>query len=109
MDKIFINQHGILKKTNYSDIYFITRDKSKTYIILKDTKIEAFVTLNYLSEVLEGKFLRTHKSFIINIDKIFTIEKKNANIYIAKFLDFDEVALITRNNMKIISERYVMV
>ena len=110
MDKLFISQNGgVLKKTNYNDIYFITRENSKTYLVLKDAKAEVIATLNYLSEKLENNFLRTHKSYIINVDNIDTIEKISANIFVAKFIDIHDTALITKSNMKIINERYKMI
>lgn len=109
MDKLFIQKGKILKKIDYDDIYYITRENSKTYIILKDSHVETCVTLNYLSEVLGDRFMRTHKSYIVNIDMIDSLEKRSENTYIARFFDIDCIAFITKRNMKIINERYTII
>ncbi|NJD02160.1 MAG: LytTR family transcriptional regulator [Ruminiclostridium sp.] len=81
MEGIFIENGDILKKINADDIYYFTRDNSKTYAVIKDGRFEVKASLNYISVILEKNFIRTHKSFIVNINKINLIKKSTGNTY----------------------------
>lgn len=79
---VFINDNGIIIKILFADVdyikgysdYIIIKTKGKNYIIRENLK--------QVEEILEqANFIRIHKSFIIQLDKIEKIE--GHSVYIA--------------------------
>lgn len=63
------------------DILFIERNKSKATIYTKDSKYETCCSLNNLEHELPNNFIRVHRSYIVNKDKISKICKEAKCIY----------------------------
>ena len=60
-----------------------------------------------IEKKLDGeRFLRSHKSYIINLTKIKTIEPYGRWTYIVNFKDIDKDALLTQENYEIIKQRF---
>lgn len=83
---------------NVEEIYYFS--KSGPFVTIK-TEAKEFVfrgTLNDLSYKLNGKhFLRTHKSYLVNIQRIESISRYNNNSYNITFRNIDDVVYMTRN------------
>lgn len=89
------------------DIILIQREERNTMIY---TAEEAYVTSTALGE-LEKKlpsshFLRSHKSYIINVSKIKRIEPYGRWTYIVLFKGFQKDALITADKYEELKKRY---
>jgi len=73
--RISVEYHGKLIPIKSEDIIYITVEDKNTVIISTKGNFEVNYTLNQLQNVLNSSsFFRCHKSFIINIDKIESIE-----------------------------------
>lgn len=72
---IFVKAENKLEKIQFSDIIFVEALENYISIQTKDRRIITHLTLSSLKEKLPVKdFLQPHKSFIVRIDKINSIE-----------------------------------
>lgn len=58
------------RKVKISDIFFIESDARLVNIHLKNEVLISYAKLSDMEELLKGKFLRTHKSYLVNLDKV---------------------------------------
>lgn len=90
------------------DIVLVQRENSSTVIY---TKNDAFTTSASLSEIetkLDSEqFIRSHKSYIINLSQITKIEPYGRWTYIVKFKGMDRDALITGEKYEEIRNRFL--
>jgi DNA-binding LytR/AlgR family response regulator len=71
---VFLKADGKLEKILFDDILFITGMENYVVIQLQDKRIITHTTIKSLLEKLPGgRFLQTHKSFIVAIDKVNSI------------------------------------
>lgn len=63
------------------DILFIERNKSKAIVYTKDDTFETCYSLNNIENELPDSFVRVHRSYIVNQDKITRINKDEKTIY----------------------------
>lgn len=107
---IFIKSGEKLTKFELDEIYFFTKKDNKTIAVFKNDYIEVNTSLYDISNLLgkDPSFLRTHKSFIVNRNKIKTITKYTENTYNIKFLDIKLEAYITKKNLKLIKEKSIL-
>lgn len=74
-DCFFVKADGGLVKIFFSEILFIEALKEYVKIVTKDKTVITYHTLSGLEEKLPaGKFYRVHRSYIINIKSITSIE-----------------------------------
>jgi two-component system LytT family response regulator len=72
---IFVKANGKLEKIAFADILFIEAMENYVAIYLEGKKIITHSTIKALLEKLPAKqFIQTHKSYIVAIDKVGTIE-----------------------------------
>ncbi len=77
----FIKTSGKIEKIEYSDLLYIESLGNYLILHLSDRKVTAYYTLKGLLEQLpEEKFIRIHKSFIVNKEKISSIEESSIQI-----------------------------
>ena len=77
-DFLFLKSDYKIKRINFNDILYIEglKDYVKIYIQGNPKPILTFSTLKLLETKLpETKFMRVHRSFIVNMGKIDTIER----------------------------------
>jgi two-component system LytT family response regulator len=78
---LFIKANGKLEKINFDDLLFIEGMENYVTLYLPDKKLITHSTIRALFEKLpEGKFLQTHKSYIVAIDKVQSIEGNTLSI-----------------------------
>jgi len=74
-DEIFIKQNSSLVKLKYSDILWVEAMENYVLINTFDEKYTVHFTMRAIEEKLPNKvFMRIHRSFIINIESIHSIE-----------------------------------
>ena len=80
-DFIFVKSNSRLVKLNTKDIYFVEALKDYVVINTLDTRYTIHSTMKEI-ELKMGKedFLRVHRSFIVRIDKIASIEFPNLTL-----------------------------
>lgn len=70
-DYLFIKKKNALKKVALSDILFIEVEERYCNIITEKEKFVIMISLTKISDLLDkNKFVRTHRSTIVNTDKI---------------------------------------
>lgn len=95
-NKIMIkNKEGVLF-LDCNDIIIIQREDRKTIIYTKKDKYSTSESLAHIEERIDPRvFLRSHKSYIINISKITNVYPYGRWTYIVKFGDYEYDALMT--------------
>lgn len=94
---VFIRSEGILHKMEIKDLVYIEAMQNYMICHTEEGRIIAHITMKALEEQLPGdRFVRTHKSYLVNISKILRIEGneaivKNARIPISRI--FKEAAV----------------
>ena len=89
-DAFFIKNNHLLKKIKYDDIFWIRSEGNYIEIQSDESRFVVRQTLKEISEFLPAdKFMKVHKSYIVNINKIDTINSvfiliKNKEIPISR-------------------------
>lgn len=92
--KIIISTKTGKRKINLNEIYYIESDARLINIYLKNEIITSYKKLSETEEELGNSFLRTHKSYIVNINKI-------KNYALTKItLENDKIIPISRHYQK---------
>ena len=101
----FEKDHSIFK-IKYKDIIYIERELNSKSCILFSTAGEFRITksLSEIEEVLDGRFLRTHRSAIVNIDNI---QEYNIRTNVITFYNGERTDLISRNKKKELKQRVI--
>lgn len=76
-DYLFVKSEYKIKRINLNDIQYIEGLREYVKIVLKDEKpVMSLMSLKSLEEKLpQNRFMRVHRSFIVNLDEIQTIER----------------------------------
>ena len=70
-DRIFVRHHEKMIRISLDDIHYIEADRNYCKVYLKDRKYLLVTTLKEVDEKLSDKrFLRIHRSYIVNISHI---------------------------------------
>jgi DNA-binding LytR/AlgR family response regulator len=98
---LFLKSEYKIRRINFNDILFIEglKDYIKVYTTGEDKPLLSLNSIKSLEQKLpEEKFMRVHRSFIVNLDKIETIERSRiifgktyipvSDQYKAKFQEF---------------------
>ncbi|WP_028400160.1 LytR/AlgR family response regulator transcription factor [Ectobacillus panaciterrae] len=89
------------------DIVFIERTGRSTTIATKDSDYMVYTTLNELEEELSKRsFIRSHRSFIINIHFVKNFSLYTKNSYVVSFHGTDRKAVITKINLDALQKNY---
>ena len=105
--RLFLKQKNDIHILQKKDIIFIERSGRSTTIHTKNGSIKTYQTLNELEgELRERDFIRSHRSFIINIHfvKNFSLYAKNS--YLVSFDGIEEQAMITKERVDFLQAQY---
>ncbi|WP_077620787.1 LytR/AlgR family response regulator transcription factor [Bacillus sinesaloumensis] len=105
--RLYLKQKNEIHILQKKDIIFIERSGRSTTIYTKSGPIKTYQTLNELEgELRERDFIRSHRSFIINIHfvKNFSLYAKNS--YIVTFEGIEEQAMITKEKVDFLQQNY---
>ena len=75
---LFLKSEYKIRRINFNDIRYIEglKDYVKVYLVSETQAVLSLSTLKSLEEKLpKSKFMRVHRSFIVNLEKIETIER----------------------------------
>lgn len=89
---------------NMPEINYIEKEHNLLVINTIDKKYYTNLTLSEMEKRLTSNFLRTHKSYIVNLKNIQRIEPYGDSSFIIYFKNTDELsnALITKEKMKLL-------
>ncbi|RZS97358.1 LytR/AlgR family response regulator transcription factor [Cecembia calidifontis] len=80
-DSLFIRTNGMLVKLKLQDIIYLEADANYTQVHTKDKKFVIRSTLKELEGKLDtNRFVRVHKSFLINLEEIEGIQAESVHI-----------------------------
>lgn len=105
--RVYIKQKNDIHIIQKQDIIFIERTGRSTMIHTRNGQVKTYQTLNELEgELRERSFLRSHRSFIINILFIMNFSLYAKNSYLVSFENIEEKAMITKENIEILQRNY---
>jgi two-component system LytT family response regulator len=103
------NMLMVKEKQNYfmidlQHLYFIEKDQKNLVFHCKDQTHTTRGQFQDIEEKLNGDFLRSHKSYIVNLKKIYSIEPFGDTSYTVYFKDFkpEKNALITKDKIHLL-------
>ncbi len=80
-DFMFVKTEYRLEKVNFKEILFIEGMKDYLRIHLPDKRIMTLMSFTRMEQILPPElFVRVHKSFIVSLDKIISIERNHIRI-----------------------------
>ncbi|MCB2195678.1 MAG: LytTR family DNA-binding domain-containing protein [Bacteroidetes bacterium] len=90
-DYLFVKADYKIQRINLTDIVYIESMREYVQIVLKDSKpVMTLMSLKSLEEKLPKKhFMRVHRSFIVNLNKIKTVERSRI-IFEKKYVPVSE-------------------
>lgn len=95
-DKIIIKSRTETLFISPRDIVFIEKQDKCTLIHTRNKVYEINQTLSEFENVLGDNFLRAHKSYIVNMDKISRVMEIGNRSYQIEFYGYNKVALMSR-------------
>lgn len=105
--RLYIKQKTDIHIIQKKDIVFIERSGRSTTIYTKSGPIKTYQTLNELEgELRERDFIRSHRSFIINIHYVTNFSLYAKNSYMVNFEGMKEQAMITKEKVDFLQEYY---
>jgi two-component system, LytTR family, response regulator NatR len=105
--RLYLKQKNDIHIVQKKDIIFIERSGRSTTIHTKGEEIKTYLSLNELEgELRERDFIRSHRSFIINIHfvKNFSLYAKNS--YMIRFEGTEAQAMITKEKVDFLQQHY---
>lgn len=111
-DKILLKMGSQLRLVKCNDIYFIEKSGQKVNVHARSNKgvevIEVYEKLNDLETRLAStkRFIRSHKSFIINLEYVTGIVPWTDSSYEVLFYGYNKTALINRINLDKIKTKF---
>ena len=101
-DYIIINNKSSIEKVEISDIVYIESAKRKIIVNTIDSQYETYEKLDNIYEKLERfGFVKTHRSYIVNMDFIKKIEPKEI------ITTRGDIVLISRGNAEMVKEKFI--
>lgn len=105
--RIYIKSKNDIHIIQKKDIIFIERTGRSTTIHTKSMKIKTYQTLKDLEgELRERDFLRSHRSFIINIHYVVNFSLYAKNSFTVSFEGTEEKAMITKEKVNYLQDNY---
>ena len=105
--RLYIKQKNNIHIIQKKDIIFIERSGRSTTIHTKTGPIKTYQTLNELEgELRERDFIRSHRSFIINIHYVLNFSLYAKNSYIVTFEGIEAQAMITKEKVDFLQQHY---
>jgi two-component system LytT family response regulator len=100
-DKIILCKNEKMIVIDWMDIYYCEAHERETIVYTKDEKYIAKMNISHFLEKLpKSKFFRSHRSYILNLDKIQEIVPWFNNTYNVKLEDLDTAIPVSRNKIK---------
>ncbi|WHY86871.1 LytTR family DNA-binding domain-containing protein [Neobacillus novalis] len=105
--RLYIKQKNDIHIIQKKDIIFIERSGRSSTIYTKSEAIKTYQTLNELEgELRERDFIRSHRSFIINIHYVKNFSLYAKNSFVVSFEGIEEQAMITKEKVDFLQENY---
>ncbi len=81
-DRLSIVTHQGTSLIKFDDILFLNASGSYSEVVKVDKRVVASKPLKYFEDLLPSNFIRIHRSYIVNKDKISGMSKKDSNWWV---------------------------
>jgi DNA-binding LytR/AlgR family response regulator len=100
----FVKNNGSLDKIYYNELYYVEGLLNYVMLHTQAKKIMVYLTIKSMMEQLPPQFIKVHKSFIVNTEKIKSIEGNiidigNARIAISQNLKEEVIRKVVNDNL----------
>ena len=107
--KLLVKGKESMSFVDIKDIVLVQRENNATIIYTAKDSFSTSASLAEIEAKLDGEqFLRSHKSYIINITQITKIEPYGRWTYVVKFKDTEQDALMTAEKYDEIKKRFLL-
>lgn len=108
LDKLLVKGKESMSFIDIKDIILVQRENSSTVIYTKQDSFMTSASLGDIEAKLDSEqFMRSHKSYLINISQIKKIEPYGRWTYIVILKDLDKDALMTVEKYEEIKKRFL--
>lgn len=108
LDKLLVKGKECMSFIDIKDIILVQRENSSTVIYTRQDSFTTSASLTDIEAKLDPEqFMRSHKSYIINISQIKKIEPYGRWTYIVIFKDIKKDALMTLDKYEEIKKRFL--
>jgi len=105
LDKLLLKNRDGMSFVDIDEIMLVFREGSRTKIVARRNSYTTGMNLNTLEEKLAGEsFMRTHKSYIVNLKHISEILPYGRWTHVVKLKGLKEDALITHEKLQRLEE-----
>ncbi len=108
LEKLLVKGKESMSFVDINDIILVQRENSSTVIYTRKDSFHTSASLSDIEAKLDTEqFMRSHKSYLINISQIKKIEPYGRWTYIVTFKDIDKDALMTAEKFEEIKKRFL--
>lgn len=108
LDRLLVKGKESMSFIDIKDIILIQRENSSTVIYTKQDSFTTSASLSDIENKLDPEqFMRSHKSYLINVSQIKKIEPYGRWTYIVTFKDLNKDALMTVEKFEEIKKRFL--
>ena len=108
LDKLLVKGRESMSFVDVKDIILVQRENNSTVIYTAKDSFATSVSLGEIEEKLDDEqFMRSHKSYIINVSQIKKIEPYGRWTYTVTFKDLKQDALMTQEKYEEIKKRFL--
>jgi two-component system LytT family response regulator len=108
LDKLLVKGKESISFVDIKDIILVQRENNSTVIYTKQDSFTTSASLGDIETKLDPEqFMRSHKSYLINISQIKKIEPYGRWTYVVMFKDLDKDALMNSEKYDEIKKRFL--
>jgi two-component system LytT family response regulator len=108
LDKLLVKGKESMSFVDINEIVLVQRENNSTVIYTKKDSFTTSASLGDIEAKLDTEqFMRSHKSYLINVSQIKKIEPYGRWTYVVMFKDIDKDALMTVEKYEEIKKRFL--
>ena len=109
INKVTVTSGDKMYVISINNIYYIEAGEKESMVYTKDNSYSSKIKISKWEEMLpKNKFYRTHRSYMVNLDKITEVEPWFNGTYVLKIQDLKFKIPVSRNNIKEFKEILVI-